>query len=159
MASGNMKIGIITECIQQLIIKLLNVLCLGPCLLLSTMHSFTFKLLLCQLGAFSHSIARKGSINTAGAGYIYLIAKQYNFCFPFVQDWEFKNECKQFAQVAVGGKKVCQLYSQCIKRFVLQAFFFFFFLDDFYIIFWQRQQEKFGASLLEHYCNIPRLGL
>lgn len=27
MASGNMKIGIITECIQQLIIKLLNVLC------------------------------------------------------------------------------------------------------------------------------------
>lgn len=43
MASGNMKIGIITECIQQLIIKLLNVLCLGPCLLLSTMHSVRHK--------------------------------------------------------------------------------------------------------------------
>lgn len=27
-ASGNIKIGIITECIQQLIIKLLNVLCI-----------------------------------------------------------------------------------------------------------------------------------
>ena len=36
MASGNMKIGIITECIQQLIIKLLNVPCIVSLSLLNT---------------------------------------------------------------------------------------------------------------------------
>lgn len=44
MASGNMKIGIITECIQPLIIKLLNVLCFVSLSLLN-LSQFEFSLL------------------------------------------------------------------------------------------------------------------
>lgn len=44
MASGNMKIGIITECIQQLIIKLLNVLCFVSLSLLKSVLKVTLNL-------------------------------------------------------------------------------------------------------------------
>lgn len=41
---------------------------------------------------FLHRIVSKVSINTPGTGYISLIPKECNFCFTFVQGWEFKNE-------------------------------------------------------------------